>query len=272
MAVLVTFADSRLAQTLKRIRRQAKKFQEFESILTLNENDLDSSFIGEFKDKLNPSVKGFGFWSWKPQVILQTLRGVEEGQIVVYVDAGCHLNAAGAPRLNDYFNIVSNSRSGILGFELKFSDGVLPESAWTKGDVFDYFGVTDNALVTESAQICATIVILQKRPETVAFIEKWVEIFNSNFQLVDDSPSVAMNLPGFLENRSDQSVFSVLAKLYGISLLSHSENFPELEKRPGKRDWQSLKQYPIHARRDKNSPTSKLKLKVTRILRRITQI
>jgi hypothetical protein len=271
MAVLVAFADSRLHHTLKRIRRQAKKFQEFESILTLNENDLDSSFVEEFEEKLKPTVKGFGFWSWKPQVILQALRGVDAGQIVVYVDAGCHLNVAGASRLKEYFDIVSNSQSGILGFELKFSDGVLPESAWTKGDVFDFFGVRDNAVVTEAAQICGTIVILQKRPETVAFIERWLEIFKSNFRLVDDSPSAAPNLPGFLENRADQSVFSVMAKLSNISLLSHSENFPELEKRPGKRDWHSLKQYPIHAKRDKNSLTSKLKSKFTRLLRRITR-
>lgn len=70
---------------------------------------------------------------------------------------------------------------------------------------------------------------------------------------IDDSPSVIPNDPNFIENRHDQSIFSLLAKLEGISLLSHEENFPYQKIVSTERsDWSVLNYMPIQARRDKS--------------------
>lgn len=60
--------------------------------------------------------------------------------------------------------------------------------------------------------------------------------------LVDNSPSVSPNLEGFVENRYDQSIFSILCKLRGITPLDCSETYAE--------DWNQLAAFPFQDRRD----------------------
>jgi hypothetical protein len=268
MPIVVTFADSRMRSALTRVKRQAKKFSEFETTYAWSESALDPSFVSGMGAKLSRDVRGFGYWSWKPQVILQALDKMNDGEILVYMDAGCHLNLAGAARLGEYFDIVAHSTSGILGFQLESNAvGLLHESTWTKGDVLDFFDVRNNILVTESDQICGTIIVLQKRVETIVFFEKWRDLFVSNFSLFDDSASLSANAPNFIEHRHDQSVFSIMAKLAGVSVVSHSENYPLSKLPSGKLNWQSLDSYPIHARRDKGFFLRKMAGRLARPLR-----
>jgi hypothetical protein len=270
MAVLVTFADSRMRSVLPRVRRQAKKFVDFDRIETWTEADLDPEFVTAMGDNLGRGVRGFGYWSWKPQIILQALRGMSDGEFLVYVDAGCHLNVTGAPRLREYFDVARRSPSGILGFQLEsHGSATRHESAWTKGDVLDFFDVRDNIAVTQSDQICGGIVVAQKRSETIGFFEEMRNLFISNFSLFDDSPSLSANAADFNEHRHDQSVFSLMAKLNHVATVSHSENYP-LQKLPsGKLDWQSLSMFPIHARRDRGSWLNKKITRLAKISRRI---
>lgn len=113
---LVTFADSRLKHSAKRLIRQAKRMGVFSQLISLDESGLDVEFRDNHSSILRPHVRGFGFWIWKPQVIIQALRSLKNGQILLYLDVGCHLNHRGIPRLLEYFEIVSKSKSGILAF------------------------------------------------------------------------------------------------------------------------------------------------------------
>ena len=46
----------------------------------------------------------------------------------------------------------------------------------------------------------------------IEITEKWLELCK-NKHLIDDSPSISSNLEGFYENRHDQSLLSLLAKI-----------------------------------------------------------
>lgn len=271
MTTLVTFADSRLRHAKNRLRRQAKSFNYFSKIVAADETDLDSSFRHKFKDWLNRETPGYGYWSWKPQLILQVLSDTREGDCVVYVDAGCHLNKRGRARLEEYVAITKQSESGILGFENEFNGHISPESWWTKGSVFDFFEVGKGDPIVSSAQICGGIFVIQKRPEVVKFFEKWLDVFETRPDLVDDSES-AWNFPDFIMHRHDQSIFSIMGKLTSIELISHSENFPAERDSRGLPDWTLLQDFPIQAKRDKatliQSARTNLSLAFRRILTR----
>lgn len=249
---LATFSDSRLKHSAKRLVRQAKRIGVFSKIISLDESTLDLEFRAKHSGILRPDVRGFGFWIWKPQVIIQALRTVKNGQIVLYLDVGCHLNHRGLPRLHEYFEIVSESKSGILAFDLTH-EGVIDQKVveWTKSDTLDFFKVLSDEKIKQSAQIVAGIILIEKRESTVNFFENWLDIMETNLNLIDDSPSVTPNDQSFIENRHDQSIFSILAKLEDITILSHEENFPSRKtifaKGPA---WRDLKFMPIQARRD----------------------
>jgi len=252
-ATLITFADSRLDHSLRRVGRQGQKLQIFSKIHIWNESDLDEEFRNRNADRLKPAVRGFGYWIWKPQVILQGLDTCQLGDFLVYVDAGCHLNHHGVLRLKEYFTIVKSSTSGILAFELKHNGAVIhKEETWNKADTIHHFGMEATESVTSTAQIEATVIIVQKRESSDLFFREWLDVMETHPNLLDDSQSQRPNAVEFIEHRHDQAIFSLLAKREGVSLLPFSENFPQrrtlLARKPA---WSDLRSFPIQTRRDK---------------------
>jgi hypothetical protein len=117
------------------------------------------------------------------------------------------------------------------------------EYEWTKGDVFAYYGVYDDKTYTHTPQFESTIIFFKKSPLVMQFVKDWYQAYLDDYSLATDSLSRVPNLPGFKENRHDQSIYSILGKKYGIAEISTNEIF--------QRDWTLLDKYPIQARRDK---------------------
>lgn len=261
----VTFGDSRLKEAHGRIRRQAKKMGVFgDRIRIFNERDLDADFCERMKEHLIPGSRGFGYWCWKPQVILQVLKEMPEGDVLLYADIGCHLNPKGLKRLEEYRQYAIEH--GIVAFQsralgeaaridLRFH--FLPERQWTKKDMLRHFGVCHDKNVLETGQIGSGVVLLQKNTYSCRLINAWRLCYYDHFELVDDSPSRFPNAADFMENRHDQSVFSVLCKKNGVFTLSSGEYahircyMPEGgDKKLWPEYWSELKRYPVHAKRD----------------------
>lgn len=247
-----TFADSRMKKSLERIEKQAKDLDFFDKIIINDENTLNQSFKDEFKDKLVKGSRGYGYWVWKPQIILQTLSEMQDGDILLYADVGCHLNKNGIERLKYYFKQAELSESGLFVFQeaIKTEDDHLEtcyshlEKIYTKGDIFDHFNVRDRNEIYNTGIIIATTFLIRKCKKSQNIIDQWLNVFKMNFNLVDNSPSKSSNFEGFIENRHDQSIFSILCKLNNIIPLSSYETWQS--------DWKKLDKYPILAKRDKD--------------------
>lgn len=263
---LISFADTRYATTLERFRSQAIGMGVYDNIITYTENDLDRSF----KEKVGPwlkgkGTKGYGYWSWKPQIILQTLQNMQDGDLLQYTDAGCHLNVDGKNRLLEYFSMTEKSNKGILIFENKPPEPPLiydgrplfewNESMWCKGDLIDHLSVRGNVDILKSPVRGAGIIFFRKSRFVEHFINRWLSVIYSDFNLINDAPSKSPNEPDFRDHRHDQSIFSILSKLENIhDTVSAYEYYYPANYRPGyhkfSADWESLKQFPIHVRRD----------------------
>ena len=97
------------------------------------------------------------------------------------------------------------------------------ESCWTKSDLFNYFGKLNDKNITNSSQRMATICIFEKNDINLEFVNKWLQVYYDDFSLVDDTPSKLPNFDWFIENRHDQSVFSILSKIYDIYAIYSGE-------------------------------------------------
>lgn len=212
---LCSFADSRMSQTLRRVRRQAKESGFFKEIYLCNESLFDTSFKSMFSDKLHGTVRGFGYWVWKPYVILETLKKIPDNSILLYMDAGCHINSRGRDLFDSLVKKVIYSKSGILALELTDD---FRESYYTKGDLLDFFDVRNRDDISLTPQRVGSILFLRNEEKVCHLVTKWLSVFETNFCLIDDSLSKSPNLPGFIENRHDQSVFSILTKLYDVEI------------------------------------------------------
>jgi len=244
MISFISFGDSRLQESLDRIKSQAEQFGVFDEINVLCEHDLPQDFKEKHADKLVLASRGYGYWIWKSYLILEHLKKLQNGDILLYCDCGSHINPDGHKIFDYYLELVKSSEIGILGFSLEYL-----EYKWTKSDLLDYFGVLGNKDIILSPQIEAATIFIRKNDKSMAYIEKWYSVYEENFDLVNDTPSNIPNYADFKEHRHDQSIFSILGKLNNIATLKTRGNTYPSQKN----DWGELynKGCPILTRRDK---------------------
>lgn len=247
--------DRGIRSPLKRIRRQADEMELFGDCIRIwSEQDLDRDFCEKMRSHLLHGSRGYGYWCWKPQIVLQVFREMKDGDILLYVDAGCHLNPHGRSRLEEYAALAEEHNW--VAFEALAHDGsgrcFGRIGDWTKGSLIDHFQVRDRQDVVEAPELGGTAFLVKKTRETVRFFESFREVFFSHFELCDDTPSTTPNLPGFVENRHDQSVFSIMGRLANIFSLSILEYDPV----NGGDDWSCMRTFPIWAKHDKGGVRS----------------
>lgn len=253
--VLCTFANHFITKGFPRYKEQAESMEVFDEIIFYTQDDLGKDFRAKYGRHLFPFSRGFGYWAWKPYLILKALEKLNEGDILLYTDLGCFFNPKGRPRMMEYYDMVEKSPIGILGFRsYEKSYNGMPENTYyeyqyTKGDILDYFGVRNDPSFTQTTQFEAGIIFIRKNPESVRFFEEWLEAIYADTTLIRDLPSRSPNLEGFAENRHDQSLYSILAKKYKIAEVSTNELFPKGQ------NWALLENYPIWAMRDMHYPS-----------------
>jgi len=197
---------------LNRICLEAEQIKIFDKIIGYTEKNLmnDKKFWNKHGNFITNNKRGYGYWLWKSYLTKKTMKKMNDNDILVYVDAGCTINSNGKKRLLEYFDIVNNSKFGILSFNL----GHL-EKTWTKMDIINYFGAHD---LLETGQLVGGIFILRKCEHTINLVKKWYKSC-CEYNLIDNSQSSIPNDSSFIENRHDQSIFSVIRKQLGTEII-----------------------------------------------------
>ena len=291
MNVLVSFADSRMKKSFNRLLNQANEFNFFDKIYLLNENDLSVDFKNKFKNELILGSKGYGYWCWKPEVIANILEKLNDKDCLIYIDAGCHLNKNGKKRLLEYFDIVRRQDKGIVAFQADtpnehnstlYHDGRklrnLKNYKWIKGDILDFFNMRNNIDVLNSQEIAGGVLLIKKCDQSVSIIKKWREIIFKHSNFINDEPSISPNLPGFIQNRHDQAIWTLLCIENKIKTISTYEFwYPKKNTIKLEPDWDALRDFPIHAKRDKdlgdlNNIIRKLYRKIYQLLNILSKI
>lgn len=234
--ILVSFGDSRMKLQSERLQRQAEEMNIYDKIYICNENDLSSDFCEKYAKELVFGSRGFGYWCWKPQIIHQILQKMQDGDILQYIDIGCHLNPKGRERLEQYFAITETAPSGILVFS-----NTSYEYSFSKGDLLDYLEVRNRADIVYTPQIEAGVCFIKKCNKTMELVQKWLDVIATDFALINDTPSKTPNLNGFIEHRHDQSIFSILVKKQGCCMCPNYELLNFRNKKST---------FPIESRRD----------------------
>lgn len=178
--------------------RKCGVYQTFEYSL---EKDIDSLFWDEHKDILSSS-RGRGYWLWKPYFINIALKNINYGDYLIYSDAAiCYRN-----NVNVFIDIMEREKIDIMPFSL----GKYIEKEYTKRDILIALEA-DLKSIYETPQLWAGFIVFRKTREIEGFCREWLE-WCKYFQLISDINSKEKNYEAFIENRHDQSIYSVLAK------------------------------------------------------------
>ena len=213
----VSFADKRFKPSLDRLTVELSSFKIIDNIYLFDDSSFDKEYRIKYKNRF--SDKGFGFWMWKSYFVKKVLDKINDGDYLIYCDAGCKLNFQGEKRLKEYLTIINENETGILLFE-QIGD---IEKYWTKGDLFNYFSVNQNIEITDTPQMFAGVIIIRKNTISVKFVFEWFNICHKHYDLLNDKPSKTTNFSEFIQHRYDQSVISVLSKVYKCAKLPLTE-------------------------------------------------
>ena len=252
---LCAFASPDLFLSKIRFYNQAKSLNFYQGIKIYEKRELSTKTLNVIENHLiKNNRRGYGYWIWKPEIILNFLRQIPENSILQYSDIGCHFNRKGINKLFFYQDMCD--KNSILSFQysdpkIKKINFIYPnylEYQYTKADLMRYFNLNFNHIYMNTPQVCSGTFFIKKNYINIEFLKNWLEVFE-NMSLIDDSISVSKNHKNFIEHRHDQSVFSLLCKLNNIFSLSVYENFEWSLDNKG-RNWDHLFESPIQARRD----------------------
>lgn len=202
--------------------RQAKSFGLFKNYFAFDEKKLEKKHLGFWNEHvsfIHSNKRGFGYWIWKPFLILKCLEEMKEGEGLLYLDGGCHLNLneASILKLKNYFHIAENK--GMLVTQLydgQFGFESLTEKSWTKKELLDLLEVSEPD--RNSGQFQSGIIFVINNSDNRKLIARWLELCKtSNYGLLTGKSLVEQNYSTFIEHRFDQSIFSALAKNRGIA-------------------------------------------------------
>jgi hypothetical protein len=221
--LFTTFGIGRFEHASEILRNQARELNLFRKVL---KPELDNEFIQQHYQFLQFNPRGFGYYMWKPYIILKSLEECEEGELLLYSDAGCRFGTSINERLSYWIDMLKNNFKNILGFTL----GAL-EFEWTKMDTIN--AINPNIQVDE-LQHLGTIILLINNKFTRNFIKEWYEwCIKDNYHYITDAPSRLQNHINFQEHRHDQSVFSLLLKKYKEQIITiPDETYPPDEDKP----------------------------------------
>lgn len=168
--------------------------------------------------------RGCGFWLWKPYVIHQTMTVLQDGDVVVYADAGIEF-------IDNANYIIDRMDQHIFLFGNNWE-----HAHWCKADVIEavcppplgkpYFRIRWEDF---GKQCQASVIFFRVSDYSRKFVAEWLKwcLHRERFStvctdewryLIDDSPSRLPNHPEFREHRHDQAILTTLAYREGIRL------------------------------------------------------
>jgi len=219
---LITFGGGTFEyrRSARRLELQADTSGLFTTITKVTDKSFPTYCPTEWVQHQNfmrHASKGFGYWIWKPIIIMRRLAEIPPGDILLYLDAGCELNllnAASIERFEQYFQLARENGSLAMQLRDEKATGILPsENRYSKASLISVLKPTKETLAEN--QLLATVILMQNTESNLGFLQRWLELaVIDNYSLIIDD-FYEESETGLVSHRHDQSIFSILYKDLG---------------------------------------------------------
>lgn len=203
---LITFGAGadKYIEAGQRLLRQADAAGLFDkSVLYLAEDlKADTDFWAQHGAFIEQNKRGYGYWLWKPFLIKREMARMQDGDKLVYLDAGCEIDIRKKDNLVSLLSYVEQ--------DLLIGSRTCIEREFNKIDVILKMNMLEaRYLETNQRQPGACIYLVCQK--TRDFVNEWYDLC-CDYHLLDDSPCTHKNMGGFQDHRHDQAIFSLLTK------------------------------------------------------------
>ena len=235
--IFLTFAGGRTGwlKAAHRLSLEARKSELFAEVIVLTANDIREldfdvfRVIQEFRS--NGQFRGFGYWTWKPAILLWAQQKFTTAQIL-YMDAGSHLDTRENLKKDLKKLLIESYEMNGLAWSLPNHS----ENQWTKLELLKYLKTSEDRACAPQIQSGYICLPPSKKRQQFLFDYRSLAVHDSGF-LFSDELRLGQKKE-FVEHRHDQSALSLLWKDY------------ELHSREDMTDPRNKGHFPIIAQRN----------------------
>lgn len=201
---VITFATGRYVSSSIELEKHLKTIG-IKDFTVFSDTDIPMAFAMKHKE-IFQNARGYGYWLWKPYIILQELKKLKAGDVLMYIDS------ADIPQKKffDYLKEHMNTND-ILLLNRGYRHG-----SWTKADCFVLMGCNDSNY-KDKVQLEAGLLCFRNTRESIELVTEWLK-WCTNYQAVSDAPNKCgvANDSGFVDHRHDQSILTNIVLRRGI--------------------------------------------------------
>lgn len=213
--VHVSYGNEKYYKSLDLLEKTSLEIGKVDQFVRYTRDWLETTEFYAKNQYILSMPRGNGYWIWKPFLILKTFEILEEGDIVLYSDAGLKV----MDNLTPLFDVTPNNKNnGRVIFRVPWVGLQHIAKIWTKRDCFVLTNSDEpkywNAPMTNGA-----VSLWQKNDENTAFLKEWLR-FIKDPRIVTDDTNVcgSPNFMEFKDHRHDQSVLTILTVKYNLEL------------------------------------------------------
>ena len=206
-----SYGNDSYRNSKQRIQQEAYNMG-FDKVYIYGPENLPPDFI----EKTKPHIfhpRGAGYWLWKSYFLKQLMDSAQDNDIIIYADAGCHLNVHGKPRFEEYLKIINEHESGFLGLQMNPEN--LSEQFYTNEMVFEYFNIGPEDPIRKMGQYVGGILFLRKCDISKKIIDEYYNLAITKPDLFSDVHNDYKRTEVFRDHRHDQSILGIIRKKYG---------------------------------------------------------
>lgn len=201
MLVVCTFASAAYAGSAEALRHTALSVGGADRAYVYTEADVRAWFDA-YPELV--AERGYGWWSWKPWVIMATLRRTAPGDVVVYCDAAMMFTSS----LEPYAAALPPDKDVMLFRLGGWTTKDYRNRRWTKRDTFAIMARNED-VHKDSPQLNAAIQVYRNAPAATQLVHEYMH-WCSQKNVIDDL-RILEPYEGFQDHRHDQSILSLLA-------------------------------------------------------------
>lgn len=211
----ISFGNDLFTNQLKRVCNEAKKVGWFDKIIAETPSTIQD-FMTTHKDFFDNNKRGFGYWLWKPYIILRQLNQMKDGDYLFYIDAGSSILPHRFYRLKEYFDYLELQPIWTSG-----SNGAYLEKQFQKISLLKRLNLENDKSFLESSMVEGGMIAIRKCEKSISLVKEWLSLgIEDDYKLINDYIGTDKQTDGFLEHRHDQSILSAIIKKEGYDWLT----------------------------------------------------
>jgi len=225
MLYFLVYNDNTHNIYLEKLLNSVKAYGNGCKIIVYNKNNIDKEFYLKNKEILD-LPRGGGYWLWKPYIINETLKRINDNDIIFYLDSKYYFT-------QDFTNLYKKymENNDILLWKNKPNEPIFLMKNWCKMDVIIKYNMFNKVFIDIVEDCWAGALVIKKNENSTKYIKEWLDM-GCVYEDITDFPSKIPNDKFFREHRHDQSLLSIIAHKYNINLLFFEKKYLQNIRQP----------------------------------------